>query len=318
MSPTSAPAAQTADASVADGQSADAPFLLHRVRVARRQVLSDGFVRLTFTGPTLGRFADPGLDQRIKLILPDGEATLDDLPLVDDWYGAWRALPDARRPAIRTYTTRAVRPARREVDVDLVLHEPAGPAGRFAAGCREGDEAVLCGPNAHPDAPRGGIDFRLPPSARCVLVAGDETALPAISRILEALPPAVRGVALVEVPRAEDGAQLPVHPGVEVRVLARGDAPTGCLLAGAVREAAVSLLAVHAAAEPEDVDVDAGLLWEVPGDGAIPRADGPFYAWLAGEASAIKALRRVLVADLGVDRRSVAFMGYWRAGRPEN
>ena len=68
-------------------------------------------------------------------------------------------------------------------------------------------------------------------------------------------------------------------------------------------------------AEPEDVDVDAGLLWEVPGDGAIPRADGPFYAWLAGEAGTIKAIRRVLVGELGVDRRSVAFMGYWRTGR---
>ena len=31
----------------------------------------------------------------------------------------------------------------------------------------------------------------------------------------------------------------------------------------------------------------------------------------------IKAMRRTLVADLGVDRRSVAFMGYWRAGRSE-
>ena len=301
-----------------DTQSADAPFLLHRVRVARRRRLSDGFVRLTFTGPTLDRFADPGLDQRIKLILPAEGGSLDDMPFVDDWFGAWRDLPDARRPVIRTYTTRAVRAHEREVDVDLVLHEPSGPAGRFAASCLEGDEAVLCGPNARAEQPAGGIDFHLPASARCVLLAGDETALPAIARILEGLPAGVRGTALVEVRSAADGAQLPAHPGVEVRVLERGAAAPGSLLEAAVREAAPRLITISRGEEPEDVDVDAGMLWEVPGADGIAAGDGPFTAWLAGEAAAIKTLRRLLVAELGVDRRAVAFMGYWRAGRPEN
>jgi NADPH-dependent ferric siderophore reductase len=300
-----------------DTQSAGSPFLLHRVRVARRQRLSDGFVRITFTGPTLDRFADPGLDQRIKLILPAQDGSLDGMPFADDWYGAWRDLPDARRPVIRTYTTRAVRTESREVDVDLVVHEPCGPAGRFATDCREGDEVVLCGPNRACATPGGGIDFRLPPSSDRVLIAGDETALPAISRILEGLPAAVRGVVLVEVPAAGDGARLPSVPGIDVRVLPRDGAESGALLGPAVRAAAQQLLDAHRAAEPEDVDVDAGMLWEVPGEGAIERADGPFYAWLAGEAGMIKAIRRTLVAELGVDRRSVAFMGYWRRGRAE-
>lgn len=303
-------------ASQPDTQPPDAPFLLHRVRVARRRRLSDGFVRITFAGPTLSRFADPGLDQRIKLILPAEDGSLDGIRFSADWYGTWRALPDGRRPVIRTYTTRAVRPDAGEVDVDLVVHEPCGPAGRFATDCREGDEAVLLGPNRHA-ASGGGIDFRRPATSDRVLIAGDETALPAIVRILEDLPPHVRGAAIVEVPREEDAAQLPAHPGVDVHVLARGAAQHGSLLATAVRAAASDLLTVRAAEDPEDIDVDEGLLWEVPGDGAIPRADGPFYAWLAGEAGAIKAIRRILVGELGVDRRAVAFMGYWRAGRSE-
>jgi NADPH-dependent ferric siderophore reductase len=53
-------------------------------------------------------------------------------------------------------------------------------------------------------------------------------------------------------------------------------------------------------------------LWDVPEEA---RADG-VYAWIAGECSVVTGLRRHLVRDLGVDRRSVAFMGYWRAGRP--
>jgi NADPH-dependent ferric siderophore reductase len=41
------------------------------------------------------------------------------------------------------------------------------------------------------------------------------------------------------------------------------------------------------------------------------------YAWLAGEAGVIRALRRHLVSERGIDRRTVAFMGYWRIGRAE-
>ncbi|GAA2753350.1 siderophore-interacting protein [Amnibacterium kyonggiense] len=300
-----------------DQQPVDAPFLLHRVRVAGRQRLSDCFVRITFTGPTLDRFADPGLDQRIKLILPAPDGSVDDALFSADWYGAWRALPNDRRPVIRTYTTRAVRQAAREVDVDLVVHEPCGPAGRFAVDCREGDEVVLLGPNRDAASAGGGIDFRRPATSDRVLIAGDETALPAIVRILQDLPDAVRGAAVVEVPRREDAAQLPAHPGVAVEVVERGDGPHGERLTAAVRRAAEALLTVRAGQDPEDVDVDGGLLWEVPGDGAIPAAEGPFYAWLAGEAGVIKGLRRMLVGELGVDRRSVAFMGYWRAGRAE-
>src|SRR5699024_12108996 len=66
------------------------------------------------------------------------------------------------------------------------------------------------------------------------------------------------------------------------------------------------------AAELEDVDIDSTILWETT------TGQGEFYAWLAGEAGTIKALRRHLVSELGIDRRQVSFMGYWRQGRPEN
>ncbi len=49
----------------------------------------------------------------------------------------------------------------------------------------------------------------------------------------------------------------------------------------------------------------------------MPRAVGGFYAWLAGEAGAVVGLRRHLVGERGIDRRAVAFMGYWRRGRAQ-
>jgi NADPH-dependent ferric siderophore reductase len=61
-----------------------------------------------------------------------------------------------------------------------------------------------------------------------------------------------------------------------------------------------------------DIDVDRELLWDSPEDG-----DGEFYAWIAGEAATVKTLRRLLVTQHGVDRKRVAFMGYWRLGQAE-
>jgi NADPH-dependent ferric siderophore reductase len=66
-----------------------------------------------------------------------------------------------------------------------------------------------------------------------------------------------------------------------------------------------------ATAEPP---ADGDAIWEVPD---APAEGAPVYAWLAGEAAVIRGLRRHLVTQRGMDRRSVAFMGYWRRGHTE-
>jgi NADPH-dependent ferric siderophore reductase len=81
----------------------------------------------------------------------------------------------------------------------------------------------------------------------------------------------------------------------------------------------VTAAGVDLGGELSDVDVDSEILWEVPVDtaGRPLVQDTVLYAWLAGEAGVIKTLRRYLVSEKGVDRKSVAFMGYWRHGRAE-
>ncbi|MDO4900974.1 siderophore-interacting protein [Actinomyces sp.] len=334
--------------SAAAGASA---FRFFPVRVARVADLTPHLRRVTFIGEELGDFADPGWDQRIKLVLPAADGGYAHLPTGTDWYGAWRALPAARRPPIRTYTTRAVRagevlgvagaggagtpPARSEVrragtagaevDVDMVVHAPLGPAAQWLEAARPGTSAVLLGPSrawlsAQPDGtPPGGVDFVPPAITGRFLIGGDETAAPAIARILEDLPKTARGIAVVELPTAADAAYLPAHPGLEVRALARDGAAHGQPLAAGVRRAATELIPEGEPQEVEEIDVDRELLWEVPrtarGGAALKRAD--VYAWLAGEASAVCNLRRHLVSERGLDRRAVAFMGYWRQGRAE-
>jgi NADPH-dependent ferric siderophore reductase len=291
-------------------------FFMTEVRKVEQ--LSPHFRRVTFTGDDLDRFADNGFDQRIKLIPPLPGAGLDHLPTGDDWYTEWRALPDDRRNPIRTYTVRAVRPELREVDLDMVLHGVAGPASRWAAEATPGSIACLYAPNADYDGVHGGIDFRPPPHTDCLLIGGDETAVPAISSILACLPPDAVGEALLEVPSSDDARELTAPPGVRVTWLGRDGAAHGDRLIPALRQATRRILGDGPAGPPaelEDVDVDNDLLWEVP----EPLTDASrFYAWLAGEAAVIKTLRRHLVSECGVDRRAVAFMGYWRLGKPED
>ncbi|WP_018255639.1 siderophore-interacting protein [Salinispora mooreana] len=290
-----------------------APWRLFTVEVRAVRRLSPSFVRVTFTGPDLDRFADNGYDQRVKLAFPLPGERGAGLPEGPDWYARWRALPEGQRNPIRTYTVRAARPELSEVDVDLVLHGDGGPATRWARRVQPGDQIVIVGPDAGYDGEHGGLEFR-PPVAAKLLLAGDETAVPAISSILERLPVTARGRVLLEVPEADDVQPLAAPPGVTVRWLARGGHPHGTRLVPAVSAAAGELMSGPSVGVPvTELNLDTELLWEVP----ISVLPVPLYAWLAGEAGVIRTLRRHLITERGVNRQAVAFMGYWRLGRPD-
>jgi NADPH-dependent ferric siderophore reductase len=291
------------------------------VHVSRLRRLSPSFLRVTFTGADLDRCSPNGWDQRIKVLLPLAGRGMRDCPTGPDWYGDWRALPADRQNPIRTYTVRATRPELREIDVDFVLHGATGPASAWAERAVEGDEVALVGPNARFPGPTGGFEWHPPADASCLLVAGDETAVPAICAIVESLPAGPPARVFLEVPTAADILPLAVPAGVEVTWLPRRTdeattaAPHGARLTAAVARAVAELPGRGRGSVPEDlddVDVDAGILWEVPA--LSPATSGP-YAWLAGEAGTVKGLRRHLVQEAGLDRGSVAFMGYWRHGK---
>lgn len=297
-------------------------FRLFEVEVAHRRRLSPAFVRFTFTGDDLDAFADNGFDQRIKLVLPLPSIGVG-LPTGADWLGHWRQLPDDRRNPIRTYTVRAVRQQQREVDVDVVLHGESGPASRWASQAGPGDPLAIVGPNAAYEGDCGGIEFDASATGLPLLLAGDETAVPAVAAILERLPLTARGTAVLEVPEPADMLDLTAPDGVTVTWLPRLGTPHGTMLTSTVKAAAARLVHTPRAREHDlvEVDDDTELVWDVP---EVDRpalsgaASATFYAWLAGEAGVITGLRRHLVREPGVDRRSVAFMGYWKLGRAES
>ena len=325
-------------------------MLAFELTVAARRSLGPNLVRFTFASPDLEHFGTGShpLDLRVKLIIPGPQPSADHFAevrpgaLLDptthaEWYRTWLQIDPADRGWMRTYTVREQRAAGHpgnvsehpEIDIDVVLHlDPVevpgqGVAARWARDAQVGDTISLLGPNRHLVGPEyGGIEFR-PGTARTVLLVGDETALPAVGSILEALPASLSGHALLEVPEAADAQQLLTRSGVQVTWLSREGRPHGELLDAAVRDlmgqSAQAFRDAEADApdaaqreELEDVDVDETILWETT------TGHGTFYAWLAGEAGVIKALRRHLVTELGLDRKQVSFMGYWRTGRPEN
>lgn len=293
------------------------PYRTFRTTVSRLQHLSPHFTRITFAGDDLAHFGTDGLDTRIKLILPFADGSVTDVGQTDgsqgmmQWYRRWRELPDELRNPIRTYTVRAIRPELGEIDIDFVLHGTEGPASAWATGAQVGDPLFIVGPNALSEEAPGGLEWK-PGDATSVLLAGDETAAPAICAIVESLPAHVTGEVCIEVPSEADALPLSAPDGVKVTWLSRGSAAHGVRLSAAVhawgRARSTGSTGTAEFAEPDDDEV----LWEVP-----ERADATEYAWLAGEAGTITALRRHLVRDLGIDRKSVAFMGYWKSGRAE-
>ena len=300
------------------------PLLLEEIEVTGVERLSPTFVRVEFGSPALADLGVDGplFDQRIRLIFPNRAGRLPSMEGADEsWFESWMQVPEEERGAMRTYTVRALRGsgADTRLVVDFVVHgdgDSSGPGGDFGAHAAVGRRVITMAPRR--GVPFGGIEFD-PGTAKRLLLAGDETAVPAVSAILECLPPTARGAVFLEVPVSGDVLPLRGPTGVEVHWLPRDGAPRAEALHAAVLE--------HLGEEPvvpvvDEVDPD---LWETPTysssgedvDVAVRVVGHEFddlYAWIAGESSLVTGLRRALVQDLGIDRHQVAFMGYWREG----
>jgi len=264
-----------------------APFRFFALQVVRTRRLGPSLVRVTFVGEDLKYFASYGRDQSLSLFLPHHGQSAPAVPyeLGDGWWQAWRELPDGVRAVMRSYTLRSLRRDPDEIDIDFVLHTPAGPASRWAARAAAGDRVVLLGPAV---ADNRAIRFRPPADTDLTLIWGDETAVPAVSAILESLPAGTPARVWLEVHDAGDIQDLVTEADAEITWLVRD--------AAGIEGSPMALDALRAA--------------------QLPPAEHP-YAWIAGESGCVKQLRRHLVGERGIDRRRVTFVGYWRQGLSE-
>ncbi|HJR39694.1 MAG TPA: siderophore-interacting protein [Nocardioidaceae bacterium] len=300
------------------------PMILTEVQARSVHRISPTFVRVELVSPALADFGVEGplYDQRVKLVFPNAAGELPSFEGADEsWFSSWLDIPADERGHMRTYTVREMRGSGEDTAlvVDFVLHVEdgeSGPGSSWAATARPGDRLVLLGPRR--GEPFGGIEFD-PGAARNLLLAGDETAVPAICSILADLDVDARGTAFLEVPCTGDVMEVPAPDGVEVVWLPRDGADHGARQIAAVRKH-LGLAPTVQLVDDQLVEPD---LWETPtysssGEEISPSVTGRdlpgLYAWIAGESKVVTSLRRCLVSELGVDRAQVAFMGYWRRG----
>lgn len=289
------------------------PYRLFDVRLKAKAPLTPHLWRYTFEGEDVGEMATLAPDQRIKIFFPDPQGRPPALTHSPDWYARYKKQDPAGRPPMRTYTIRALRAAEREVDVDFVLHGDNGPASAWAMSAEPGSRLQIMAPNAAFEGDGGGYEWKPPAGLRQLLLIGDETALPALAGILEQLaelpqPPATE--LFIEVPDGADALPLPAWPGLRVEWMPRGLGAPGALMIAASERAALPRTSARLAVQLAEIDVDEAILW----DKATP-ADNGFYGWVAGEAAAVLAIRRLLIVDRKVDRSALNLMGYWREGR---
>jgi len=246
------------------------PPAFRPVEVRRVERVSPRLVRVTLSGPELKGFTVEQPAASVRVLLPSSGAT--DL-VVPIWNGNEFLLPDGRRPTIRTFTPWRVDRDALELDVGIVVHG-GGIASDWAVSAEPGQPAAISGP---------GRGYTVDRDAPAYLVAGDETAIPAITQVLDAVPGETPVQVRIEVAHADGRLALPAHPGATVEWcdLPSG-APPGDALGAAVRD--------------------------------VELADGT-RVWAAGEAAAVQRIRRHLFEDRGLARAQTSVRGYWKHGR---
>lgn len=256
------------------------PITTRRLEVLRVADVTPGMRRVTLGGEQLqaheadngypvGAFRSDGVDDEFKLMFkhPDLDEAMG--PTQADGVLNW---PRDPKLLMRTYTVRRWDPVAGELDVDFVRHG-VGPASSWSYRVQPGETIQIAGPKSSSPHPVG---------ADWTLLAGDETALPAIGRWLEHWPAGARGQVFVEVAEDSHRQDLDVPEGVEVTWLSRdGAAPgTTTVLFDAIRAAD---------------------WW-----------DGKVFAWVAGETLTLTPIRRWLRNEKGLPKDQVEVTGYWR------
>lgn len=243
------------------------PFPLHTgiATVAAVVEETEAMRRLTLTAPA---FADPGVEQPGEILTLGWPGDGEDLLLPER---GWR-FRGGREQHWRNFTVRRAAPERAALDVEFFLHGDGGVAAAWGQRARVGDRVGFAGPRTHwvPD-----------PAAEWTLLLADETGLPALLSIAEALPAGAPTIAIAEVADERERREPCCAAAVEWHWCLRGERAPGTteLLLEAVREL------------------------ELPA--------GRGQAWGGGEALVMRDLRRHL-ATVPALADSLGLLGYWR------
>jgi len=231
--------------------------------------ISSRLVSVLVTGDDLDGFTDAAPTSHLKVFLPaDGQ----DEPNLPEFTpdGAVFA-DDGPRPTVRTYTPRRYDPATKTLEIQFLLHGE-GPASEWAQRAKPGDKLAVAGP---------GGRFSLEPVAEYWWLAADESAIPAVATLLDALPETVAADVHIEVDGPDDEIDFGGTAKASITWRRRDSGAFGAELIAAAREADI----------PEGARI-----------------------WVACEAGAMRDIRRYFTRERGIPAGQLVTRGYWRTG----
>ncbi|BBZ04363.1 iron import ATP-binding/permease protein IrtA [Mycolicibacterium chitae] len=227
----------------------------HQATVVETFLLAPRFLRVRMVSPTLFEDAVVEPTSWLRFWFPDPEGSDTEFQ--------------------RGYTLSEADPETGRFAIDVVLHEPAGPATTWARAATAGDTVpvIVLGsrgftvPEAPEDQPAG------------YLLIGDPASIPAINGIIEAVPAELPIEAYLEY-HDDDDRQIPLaeHPRLRVQWVQRRDTNS-----------------LAAAIETRD--------WS------------NWYAWVTPEAGSLKVLRTRLRDEFGFPKSEMHPQAYWTEGR---
>jgi NADPH-dependent ferric siderophore reductase len=232
-------------------------------------LVSPRLISVLVTGDELDGFTDAVPTSHLKVFLPAEGQLEPHLPAPGP--DGTVVAPDGAAPVVRTYTPRRYDPATRTLEIQFLLHG-TGPAAEWARRAAPGDRLAVAGP---------GGRFSLEPAADHWWLAADESAIPAVGTLLEALPETTAADVHLEVDGPDDEVEFAATAKATITWHHRRPDAFGAELADAARA------------------------------GAIP--DGA-RVWVACEAAAMRDIRRYLITERHLPPASLVTRGYWRAG----
>jgi NADPH-dependent ferric siderophore reductase len=226
-------------------------------------------VSVMVTGDALEGFQIEAPTSHIKVFLPQPGQ---DSPMLPEFLPEGTVIPEDARPDVRTYTPRRFDPATRTLEIQFVLHG-AGPASEWAERAATGDKLAVAGP---------GGRFVMDREAGHWWIAGDESAIPAVGTLLDALPDSATAEVHLEVAGPEDELDIP--------------------------SAAKTSITWHHRRVPDawGAELDEAARGAVIADGT--------RVWVACEAAAMRGIRRYFLTERRLPASSLVTRGYWRVG----
>lgn len=253
------------------------PTIRAELYVSRKEYITPHYIRVFLTGEDVPKFANTTIGVNNKIMVPPKGINQIHFPDYDYEKMEWVQPPEELRPSIRTYTHRGIDLITNEIWIDFIAHGDEGPASAWAISAQKGDALGVLMKDGKSE---------LYPLTENYILLGDSTAIPALSAILESLPPTAKGICMIEVHGKDDEQEISTKAAIEFIWLHNSNPQTGSKLATELKQLVL----------PEENR----------------------FAYVAAEFSSVKEIRAYLRKEMAWQREELYAYSYWKSGVAED